>query len=188
MSLPGLHCDPMQRGTRIAEASTTVPSLRISLLGWLHRSCTVGLQCHDVTAFNYLRFKQRLSSLEVLWENCLSIISQVSGVFLISPSCLSSVSPIVQPGPPVELFQVLMHGCSFATECNNPPGPEKTCLWSVTIRVLSSPFSFVSLIVPSRYVILELAIHAAAAAAFTVRMSIGHSFFVTYPNLTLLAD
>lgn len=95
MSLPELHCDPMQRGTRITEANTTVPSLRISLLGWIHRSCTVGIQCHDVTAFNYLRFKQKLSSLEVLWENCLSIIFQISGVFLISLSCISSVSPIV---------------------------------------------------------------------------------------------
>lgn len=69
-----------------------------------------------------------------------------------------------------------MHGSSFATECNNPPGPEKTCLWSVTIRVLSSPFPFVPLIVPSPYLIFELATHTATASA--VQMSIGHGFFV----------
>lgn len=67
-ALPELHCDPMPRSTRITEANTTVASLRICLLGWLHRSCTVGIQCHDVIAFNYLRFKHRLSSLEVLCE------------------------------------------------------------------------------------------------------------------------
>lgn len=69
-----------------------------------------------------------------------------------------------------------MHGCSFATECNNPPGPEKTCLWSVTIRVLSSPFSFVPLIAPSPYLMLDLATHAAGASP--VQMSIGHDFFI----------
>lgn len=93
MSLPELHCDPMLTSTHMAEASTTVASLRICLLGWLHRGCTVGIQCHDVTAFNYLRLKHRLSSLEVLCENWFSVISQVSGIFLISPSCLISVLP-----------------------------------------------------------------------------------------------
>lgn len=53
MSLPELHCDPMQRSTRITEANTTVPGLRICLLGWLHRSYTVGIHCHDVIAFSY---------------------------------------------------------------------------------------------------------------------------------------
>lgn len=41
---------------------------------------------------------------------------------------------------------------------------------------LSSPFSFVPLIVPSPYLILELATHKAAAS--TVQMSIGHGFFL----------
>lgn len=93
MPLPELHCDLMLRSTRITEANTTVASLRICLLGWLHRSCTVGIQCHDAIAFNYLRFKHRLSSLEVLCEDWLSVISQVSGIFLISPSCSISVLP-----------------------------------------------------------------------------------------------
>lgn len=69
-----------------------------------------------------------------------------------------------------------MHGCSFATECNNPPGSEKTCLWSVTIRILSSLFSLVPLIVPRPYLILELATHKAAASA--VQVSMGHGFLV----------
>lgn len=69
-----------------------------------------------------------------------------------------------------------MHGYSFATECNNPLGPEKTCLWSFTTRVLSSLFSFVPLIVSSPYLILDLDTHKAAAS--TVQMSIGHGFFV----------
>lgn len=69
-----------------------------------------------------------------------------------------------------------MRGYSFATECNNPLGPEKTCLWSVTIRVLSSLFSFVPLIVPRPYLILGLDTHKAAAS--TAQMSIGHDFFV----------
>lgn len=93
MSLLELHCDPMQRSTHMAEANTTVAGLRICLLGWLHRGCTLGIQCHDALAFNYLRLKHRLSSLEVLCENCFSVISQVSGIFLISPSYLIFVLP-----------------------------------------------------------------------------------------------
>lgn len=86
MSLPELHCDPMLRSTRMAEANTTAASLRICLLGRLHRGCTVGIQCRDAIAVDYLRLQHRLSPLEALCENWFSVISQVSGIF--SDFCL----------------------------------------------------------------------------------------------------
>lgn len=171
----------MQRRARITEANTTIPGLRICLLGWLHRNCTVGLLCHDVTAFTYLRFKQRLSFLEVPRENCLSIISQVSRAFLISPSCLSTVSPHCPARSISGAFLGINAGMFFCRFVQQSPWTRGKLPVVCYNRVLSSLFSFVPLIVPSPDLILEPAtpVAAAAAAASAAHMSIRQGSFVS---------
>lgn len=67
-----------------------------------------------------------------------------------------------------------------------PPGSQKTCLWSLTVRVLSTIFSFVPLIVPNNYLVLGLATRTASAS--TVQLStVTASLSVMYPNLKSLA-
>lgn len=171
----------MQRSARITEANTTAPGPRSCRLGWPHRSCI-----HNVFAFSCLRFSQRLFRsfektklpLHLFWR-----LWRFLDCSLLSKLCFTpwSCQDQQQSFSRYWCMDVLLQLHAII-----PTGPQKTCLWSLTVRVLSSTFSFVPLIVPNNYFVLGLTTRTAAAS--TVQMSTGMaSLSVMYPNLTSLA-